>query len=376
MPQKKIRVHELAKELGMTNQETLDLALALGIRVRTHSSSIEDPQADRVRRRADADGLRRDAQPEEPAPVKKAPAAKAAARLVVPRQRRGIGIRDLANEIGISPEKCFEIAGHLRIPVENVESMIEDAQADRVRRKAAAEGLGNWGASRATPAPRPAGPRVITSRPASEVTAPREFLPSSTPFRRRTDNPPAAPAPPLPTPNPAPVTPTARRPLGPPPTLPTVDTGPLLVIDGMNIAYEGRAVPSLAQLLSAAASLKSRYPEAAQVIVVDAGFSFAVAAEEKAESEQLLRTGAILMTPSGWPGKADGFVCEVAARAIQQRRRVFVVSNDAYKEQHQKHPWLRDSERMVGGNYVAAIGEWLWEYREIGGPPRRGGRRS
>ncbi|HEY6696653.1 MAG TPA: translation initiation factor IF-2 N-terminal domain-containing protein, partial [Acidimicrobiales bacterium] len=53
----KIRVHELAKELGLTNKETLDLCEALGIGVKTHSSSIVDPQADRVRRKAQREGL-------------------------------------------------------------------------------------------------------------------------------------------------------------------------------------------------------------------------------------------------------------------------------------------------------------------------------
>ena len=75
----KLRVHELAKELGMTNKETLDLALSLGIGVKTHSSSIEDAQADRVRRKAEREGLVRDVQPEEPEPeaaVDEAPAAK------------------------------------------------------------------------------------------------------------------------------------------------------------------------------------------------------------------------------------------------------------------------------------------------------------
>ncbi|HWD54123.1 MAG TPA: translation initiation factor IF-2 [Acidimicrobiales bacterium] len=75
---KKIRVYELAKELGLTNKEGLELALSLGIGVKSHSSSIEDAQADRVRRKADAEGLRRPVQPEEPAPAKKA-AKKAAA---------------------------------------------------------------------------------------------------------------------------------------------------------------------------------------------------------------------------------------------------------------------------------------------------------
>ena len=83
---KKIRVYELARELGLTNKEALDLSVSLGIGVKSHSSSIEDAQADRVRRKADAEGLRRDVSPEEPAPaakatkaVKKAPAKKAAA---------------------------------------------------------------------------------------------------------------------------------------------------------------------------------------------------------------------------------------------------------------------------------------------------------
>jgi ribonuclease E len=67
---KKIRVHELANELGLTNKEALDLAIALGIGVKTHSSSIEEAQADLVRRKADSEGLRRDVQPEDAEPKK------------------------------------------------------------------------------------------------------------------------------------------------------------------------------------------------------------------------------------------------------------------------------------------------------------------
>ncbi len=63
---KNIRLHELAKELGMTNKETLDLAIALGIDAKSHSSSIQEAQGDRLRRRAVKDGLTRDEQPEEP----------------------------------------------------------------------------------------------------------------------------------------------------------------------------------------------------------------------------------------------------------------------------------------------------------------------
>ena len=60
---KKIRVYELAHELGLTNKEALDLCLSLGMGVKSHSSSIEDAQADRARRKADREGLRRPVQP-------------------------------------------------------------------------------------------------------------------------------------------------------------------------------------------------------------------------------------------------------------------------------------------------------------------------
>ena len=76
-----IRVYELARELGLTNKETLDLCVALGIGVKSHSSSVVEAQADRVRRKAEREGLVRDVQPEEPeAPAKKAAAKKAPAK--------------------------------------------------------------------------------------------------------------------------------------------------------------------------------------------------------------------------------------------------------------------------------------------------------
>src|SRR5437016_6311858 len=77
MATKKIRVYELARELGVENEVVLDLANELKIGVKSHSSSIEDPMADRVRRLADSKGLRQ-APIEEPAPPPKAPAKAAA----------------------------------------------------------------------------------------------------------------------------------------------------------------------------------------------------------------------------------------------------------------------------------------------------------
>ena len=79
---KNIRVHELAKELGMTNAETVELCHTLGVPIKGQSSSLNEAYSDMVRRRAERDGLTRDEQPEEPAPekpVKKAAAKKATA---------------------------------------------------------------------------------------------------------------------------------------------------------------------------------------------------------------------------------------------------------------------------------------------------------
>ncbi|MFZ4112209.1 MAG: translation initiation factor IF-2 [Ilumatobacteraceae bacterium] len=82
MPVKKIRIAELAKELGLTNKEALDLSKTMGIDVKGVSSSMEEAQADRVRRKAVKDGLKRDVQPEEEKPAKKAAAKKAAVKKV------------------------------------------------------------------------------------------------------------------------------------------------------------------------------------------------------------------------------------------------------------------------------------------------------
>src|SRR5437763_2925194 len=67
---KKIRVYELARELGVDNAVVVELSNELKIGVKSHSSSIDEPSADRVRRLADSRGLKQQAPPEpEPAPA-------------------------------------------------------------------------------------------------------------------------------------------------------------------------------------------------------------------------------------------------------------------------------------------------------------------
>ncbi len=82
MAAKKIRIHELAKELGMTNAEVLDLCATLGVAAKGPSASLAEAYSDMVTRRAQRDGLTRPEQPEEPKVEKKVAAKKTAAKKV------------------------------------------------------------------------------------------------------------------------------------------------------------------------------------------------------------------------------------------------------------------------------------------------------
>jgi hypothetical protein len=95
----------------------LDLCVALGIGVKSHSSSVVEPQADRVRRKAEREGLVRDVQPEEP----EAPAKKAA-------QRSGLVVR--ADEKPWTASELAEVKGTLQEEKERLRGEIAYAQAE------------------------------------------------------------------------------------------------------------------------------------------------------------------------------------------------------------------------------------------------------
>ena len=63
----------------MTNAQVIELCGTLGIGVKGHSSGMPEPQADRVRRKAEREGLVNEVKEEKPAakkPAAKKPAAK------------------------------------------------------------------------------------------------------------------------------------------------------------------------------------------------------------------------------------------------------------------------------------------------------------
>ena len=96
---KNIRVYELAREMGMTNAEVLDLCVSLGIGVKSHSSGMVEAQADRARRKADREGLRREVQPEEAVEEKPAKAkAKATGAKATGAKAKATGAKAKATE--------------------------------------------------------------------------------------------------------------------------------------------------------------------------------------------------------------------------------------------------------------------------------------
>ena len=68
---KNVRVSALAKELGMTSKEVIDLCAKIGVGADKPGSSMVDAQADRVRRHAEEKGLKRDPIVDKPKRTKK-----------------------------------------------------------------------------------------------------------------------------------------------------------------------------------------------------------------------------------------------------------------------------------------------------------------
>ncbi len=164
---KKIRVYELARELGLTNKEALDLSVALGIGVKSHSSSIEDAQADRVRRKAHTEGLVREVQPEEPAPVKKVAAKKVAAKKVA------AGALDSPSEPSVDAESpADEHVAPVSISVTADETKIDPVEASsEIPIAVEHHVVRSRPASQLTETARPAAERPAAERPAPERPA-------------------------------------------------------------------------------------------------------------------------------------------------------------------------------------------------------------
>lgn len=140
----------------------------------------------------------------------------------------------------------------------------------------------------------------------------------------------------------------------------------VVVVDGSNLATEGRTTPSLRQLDDAVRAYAAEDPDADIVVVVDASFEHRI---DPAERQQLIDAelhGEIVSPPAGAIGRGDAFVLRIAERTGAR-----VLSNDSFQEFHAEHPWLFDKGRLVGGKPVPGVG-WIFTPRiPVRGPKSR-----
>ncbi len=139
-----------------------------------------------------------------------------------------------------------------------------------------------------------------------------------------------------------------------------------IVVDGSNLATEGRSAPSLAQLEEAVAELRRERPEAEVTVVVDATFSHRIDPSELARFEEAALKGEYVHPPAGAIGRGDAFLLRIAEKIDAT-----VLSNDSFQEFHGEHPWLFDRGRLFGATPVPGIG-WIFSPRTpVRGPKSR-----
>jgi hypothetical protein len=152
-----------------------------------------------------------------------------------------------------------------------------------------------------------------------------------------------------------------------------------VVVDGSNIATEGRSLPSLAQLNEAVMAFMEEYPNTSITVVVDATFGHRIDKSEAKEFEEGISNNELVAPPAGAVGRGDAFVLSIA-----QKANASILSNDSFQEFHGDYDWLFDDGRLIGGKPVPHVG-WVFVdrlpvrgpvSRKATGSSRGGGRRT
>jgi hypothetical protein len=130
-----------------------------------------------------------------------------------------------------------------------------------------------------------------------------------------------------------------------------------VVVDGSNLATEGRSLPSLKQLSEAVEAYMSEHPTYVITVVVDATFGHRIDASELKEFDAAVENNEIVSPPAGAIGRGDAFVLTIANKA-----NAIILSNDSFQEFHPDYPWLFDEGRLVGGKPVPHVG-WVFVAR-------------
>src|ERR687891_898324 len=139
-----------------------------------------------------------------------------------------------------------------------------------------------------------------------------------------------------------------------------------VVVDGSNIATEGRDAPSLAQLDEAVQAFVEEYSPKHVTVVVDATFPNRIAPKERKTYESAVNANELITPPAGAIGRGDAFVLQIARRAGAT-----ILSNDSFQEFHGDYPWLFDRGRLIGGKPVPHAGWVFMERAPVRGPTSR-----
>jgi len=139
-----------------------------------------------------------------------------------------------------------------------------------------------------------------------------------------------------------------------------------VVVDGSNIATEGRSLPSLHQLDEAVRAFLTEHPADQLTVVVDATFGHRIDPSEREAYEQAVLAGELVSPPAGAIGRGDAFVLQIADKVG-----AVILSNDSFQEFHGQYPWLFDEGRLIGGKPVPGLG-WVFVLRTpVRGPASR-----
>src|SRR5438093_3870746 len=148
--------------------------------------------------------------------------------------------------------------------------------------------------------------------------------------------------------------------------MPGEGQGTHVVVDGSNLATEGRSVPSLAQLKEAVAAFKDEHADDNVTVVVDASFGYRIDDAERSEFETAQTAGEYVSPPAGAIGRGDGVLLQIA-----DRTGAVVLSNDSFQEFHGTYEWLFERGRLIGGKPVPGVG-WIFSLRTpVRGPRSR-----
>src|SRR3954449_5382840 len=139
-----------------------------------------------------------------------------------------------------------------------------------------------------------------------------------------------------------------------------------VVVDGSNIATEGRSLPSLGQLDEAVRAFMEEYPDITLTVVVDATFGHRIDDSEREAFEEAEAANEVVSPPAGAIGRGDAFLLRIADKVGAT-----VFSNDSFQEFHGEYGWLFDEGRLIGGKPVPGVG-WIFTPRTpVRGPKSR-----